>query len=163
MDMPHGIRIQGGCILPYKWATSASFEGAIFTVCSMLYFWKTLHPVKRLTMTTVRSILRDWNPGHHNISAGIQTTTKISARRMLPKSTLDITSMPQGKLEFERGFSSLTPHFNRPDDDAQVTVSCSGRQGALLSLPFDRMRGYGRPRRLWQMASQEHRLLHEGR
>ena len=24
----------------------------------------------------------------------------------------------------------------RPDDDVQITVSCSGKQGALLSLPF---------------------------
>jgi len=30
----------------------------------------------------------------------------------------------------------LTSHCIRPDDDAQVTVSCSGRQGALLSLPL---------------------------
>jgi hypothetical protein len=44
--------------------------------------------------------------------------------------------MPQGKLELEREFSSLTSHPTRPDDDSQVTVSCSGRQGALLSLPF---------------------------
>jgi len=44
--------------------------------------------------------------------------------------------MPQGKLGFEHEFPFLTSHFIRPDDDAQVTVSCSGRQGALLSLPF---------------------------
>jgi len=44
--------------------------------------------------------------------------------------------MPQGKLGFERGFSLLKPHSIRPDDDSQVTVSCSGKQGALLSLPF---------------------------
>ena len=55
---------------------------------------------------------------------------------MLPRSILNITSMPQGKLEFERRFSLLTPRSIRPDDDAQVTISCSGRQGALLSLPF---------------------------
>jgi len=44
--------------------------------------------------------------------------------------------MPRGKSGFEHGFPLLTSHFIRPDDDAQVTVSCSGRQGALLSLPF---------------------------
>ena len=44
--------------------------------------------------------------------------------------------MPQGKLGFKRGFSLLTSHSIRPDDDAQATVSCSGTQGALLSLPF---------------------------
>jgi len=44
--------------------------------------------------------------------------------------------MRQGKLRFERGIPLLTSHFIRPDDNAQVTVSCSGRQGALLSLPF---------------------------
>ena len=44
--------------------------------------------------------------------------------------------MPQGKLKFERGILLLTSHFIRPDDNAQVTISCSGRQGALLSLPF---------------------------
>ena len=44
--------------------------------------------------------------------------------------------MPQGKLRLEQGFPLLTCHYIRPDDGAQVTVSCSGRQGALLSLPF---------------------------
>jgi len=44
--------------------------------------------------------------------------------------------MPQGKFGFERGFSLLTSHSIRPDDGAQVTVSCAGRQGALLSLPL---------------------------
>ena len=44
--------------------------------------------------------------------------------------------MPQGKLGSQRGFSLLTTHSTRPDNDVRVTVSCSGRQGALLSLPF---------------------------
>ena len=135
MDMPYGIQIQGGYTIPYKWATSASFEGATFTVCSMLYFREILHP-QTLTMITVRCIPRNWNQRYHNISAGVQTTKTISARKMLPKRILDITSMPQGKLRFERRIPLLTYHFIRPDDDAQVTVSCPGRQGALLSLPF---------------------------
>jgi len=44
--------------------------------------------------------------------------------------------MPQGKSRLQRRILLLTSHFIRPDDDAQVTVSRSGRQGALLSLPF---------------------------
>jgi len=99
----------------------------------MLYFRETLHPIQTLMTITVWCIPRDWNQGHHNISAGIETTTKISARRILPKCILNIISMPQGKLGFVHGFSLLTSYSIRPDD---VKVSCSGRQGALLSLPF---------------------------
>ena len=35
-----------------------------------------------------------------------------------------------------RKLGSLTLLFMRPDDSTQVTFSCSGRQGALLYLPF---------------------------
>ena len=54
----------------------------------------------------------DWNQRRHNISAGAETITKISARSMLSKSLMDETSMPQGKLSFVYGVSSLTRDFN---------------------------------------------------
>ena len=92
--MPYGIQIQGGCTLLYEWATSASFAGVVFTVCSMLYFRGTLSPIQTLTVMAVWCIPRNWNPRYRNIFAGIETTTKTSARGMLPKSILDITSMP---------------------------------------------------------------------
>jgi hypothetical protein len=44
--------------------------------------------------------------------------------------------MHQGKSSSPRRFSLLTSNLIRPDDDELVMVSCSGKQGALLSLPF---------------------------
>jgi hypothetical protein len=42
-------------------------------------------------------------------------------------------------LSFHEQFSSLK-YSNRPQDDAQVTFSCSEKRGALLSLPIPAQR-----------------------
>jgi len=133
--MPYGIRTQGDYMIPWKWATLASFATAIFTVYLMLYIQEIIHPIQVLAMVTVWYIRRGYNPRHHIISASVEKTRTFFTRRVLPES-LYLTSMHQGKSSSPRRFSLLTSNLIRPDDDELVMVSCSGKQGALLSLPF---------------------------
>jgi len=54
---------------------------------------------------------------------------------MLPWTLVDAVHQPMGNpTSHLHEFRSLT-HKYRPDDDSQITFSCNGKQGALLSLP----------------------------
>lgn len=54
---------------------------------------------------------------------------------MLPWILADVVHQPLGNwASHSLGFCSLT-HKYRPDDDSQITFSCNGKPGALLSLP----------------------------
>ena len=54
---------------------------------------------------------------------------------MLPWTLADVVHQPLGNwAPHSLGFCSLT-HKYRPDDDSQITFSCNGKPGALLSLP----------------------------
>lgn|SRR6266850_1745981 len=81
----------------------------------------------------VQNILRNCNLRIHITSARIETITKISTRRTL-RNSLVKTSLHQGNWVLPVTDSHHL-HLTRPDD-APVTFECSGRQGALLYLPF---------------------------
>ena len=55
---------------------------------------------------------------------------------MLPWTLVDVVYQPLGNPTSRHPpeFRSLT-HKYRPEDDSQITFSCNGKQGALLSLP----------------------------
>jgi hypothetical protein len=54
---------------------------------------------------------------------------------MLPWSLVDVAHQPLGNwVSYPPEFCSLTLKY-RPEDDSEVTFSCYGKQGALLSLP----------------------------
>jgi hypothetical protein len=69
-------------MMPYKWATSASFAKAISTDSSMLYPPEIIHQITHPNRTLFRSIFSDYNPGHQIISArlGAEITAKIFGR-----------------------------------------------------------------------------------
>ena len=55
---------------------------------------------------------------------------------MLPWTLVDVVQQRLGnRTSPPPEFRSLTQHKYRPDDDSQITFSCTGKQGALLSLP----------------------------
>ncbi len=64
----------GGYIMPYKWATLASFAMAISIASSMLYSPEMLrqitHP-NRTLIQVIRPLFSDYNPGHRIISARV--------------------------------------------------------------------------------------------
>jgi hypothetical protein len=54
---------------------------------------------------------------------------------MLPWTLVDVVHLPLGnRTSHPPEFRSFT-HEHRPEDDSQITFSCNGKQGALLSLP----------------------------
>ena len=63
-DVPSGNQIQLNMV-PYKWATSASFAKAISTVSLMLYPPEIVHPIIHPSRTPIFHItFSDYNPGH---------------------------------------------------------------------------------------------------
>jgi hypothetical protein len=59
----------------------------------------------------------------------------ISVRNVLPWTLVDVVHQPMGnRTSHLPEFRSFT-HKYRPEDDSQITFSCNGKQGALLSLP----------------------------
>jgi len=97
----------------------------------MLYTPETLNPMQTLPM--VQNILHNCNLRIHTIFARVETITKIFVRRT-SQNSLVITFMPQSNLAFPPT-DSCHLHLISPDD-TPITYSCSGKQGALLYLPF---------------------------
>ena len=135
-DVLSGNQTQWG-ILPYKWATLASFAVGVSIVSSTLYPPEMLHQVLPNRTLIIHTIFSGYHPGHRVVSAGGQITAKVFAQRTLQMHLVRTTSMHQGNGSLSlRRPQSFTLLFMSPDNDTQVTFSCSGKQGALLYLPF---------------------------
>src|SRR5258707_12926835 len=73
-DVRSGYQTQGGYIMQYKWAMSASFAMAISPVSSMHYCPEIVHQITQpnwILVTVIRTIFSRYNPGTRITSAGV--------------------------------------------------------------------------------------------
>jgi len=72
-DVLFGNQTQGGYMIPYEWAMSASLAMMVISpISSMLYRPQSLHQITRLNLTLlIHTIFSGYNPGDRIISAGV--------------------------------------------------------------------------------------------
>src|SRR5260221_13017372 len=71
-DVLSGYQTQGGYIMQYKWAMSASFAMAISPVSSMLYRPEIVHQITQPNWILVlQTTFSRYNPGDRITSAGV--------------------------------------------------------------------------------------------
>ena len=132
MDMLFGSRLQE--ITSWGLATSATFTKADSSVSSIFYSLQMIHPMKPLVsqMTTNCS-----SPKCQNISYLVYFLPTTFVRLESPWSLIMI-NLPQGCRDAQ--FRTCYSHSLRPRDPGEVSFSCRGKQGAVLSLPIQAKR-----------------------
>ena len=135
MDMPFGSRPQGIFIPSWGLATLVTFAKADSTVSSIFFFLPVIHPMKTLVfqITTNRS-----SPKCQDISYLVYFVPITFFRPELPWSPMKQITKPQGCRDAQSR-SCHSSSFS-PREPGEVSFSCKGKQGAVLSLPIQAKR-----------------------